>query len=72
MRPPAGVAAAQAVDWERGGMLSRTVGVFHTHPNLPEEGYSPLPSPSDENFTENYAKVPHLVLTHDGAEWIDP
>lgn len=48
------------------------VGVFHTHPNTRTEGYSPDPSPSDINWTRNTAKVPHVVLTHEGARYVYP
>jgi hypothetical protein len=44
------------------------VGWFHTHPNTEAEGYSPDPSPADINFTNDHARVPGVIETHDGRK----
>ena len=43
------------------------VGWFHTHPNTVAEGYAPTsPSAGDIGFTRQEAKVPGVVIHHNG------
>jgi hypothetical protein len=53
-------------------ILRSVEGWFHTHPNTAREGYTHVPSPADINFTRNYAKVPGVVKTHGGDQYICP
>jgi hypothetical protein len=48
----------------------RVVAWFHTHPNTSDEGYASGPSPGDINFQNGEAKVPGIILTHDGTQFI--
>ena len=48
------------------------VGWYHTHPNTRGEKYSPRPSPEDIEFTNKYAKVPAVVVSHEGYYFVCP
>ncbi len=48
------------------------VGWVHTHPNTVAEGYTFAASPADINFTQSYAKVPGVIKTHAGDQYICP
>jgi hypothetical protein len=48
------------------------VGVFHGHPNTRAEGYSPDPSQADISWTQNTARVPHVIITHEGYKYVYP
>ncbi|MDH6243210.1 hypothetical protein M2432_000839 [Mycobacterium sp. OTB74] len=48
----------------------RVVAWFHTHPNTDAEGYGSGPSPADIAWQNAEAKVPGIILTHDGTKFI--
>lgn len=47
------------------------VAWFHTHPNTVAEGYSQGASLGDINFTNNSARTPGIIRSHDGYSVIN-
>jgi hypothetical protein len=47
--------------------IQQVVAWFHTHPNKSTEGYTSPASPGDINWQKAEAKVPGIIMTHDGV-----
>jgi len=48
----------------------KVVGWFHTHPSTASQGYLAGASPGDIGFTQAYARVPGVIVTHEGYKYI--